>query len=249
MSISLSEDGALSEYRTHERSTMQPAEIAGLVCRPARTLDEFNELLRLQADVYASRGMVDDAMCDELRDRWVDQSIYFGAFLDDKPVGVARLIPYSQDFHCWDIFEVHAAWGERFEGMNLERCAYEVSALSVPRDAPGGRHAISAALYRAMFQFSLAEARFIWFAGISPVLGRILNRRLGIPLDVIGPGIDYMGSRRMPIIIDLIEFLQRARVESPDEWAYFTNGLEIDLTDQAEPLVPIPPVVEFPRAS
>jgi len=197
--------------------------------------------------VYVNRGFVSDPTGSDLRDRWVEASIYFGAFHEGKAVGVARLIPHSADFHLWGIFDLHPAWDRAFAGMPLDDVAFEVSALSVPKDAPGDLHSVSAALYRAMFHYLLRNGRLIWFAGVNAMLGRILNRRLGIPMDIIGPAIDYMGGFRMPVMIDLVVFLQRARIENPEEWEYFTDGLELDLREMSEPLVAIPEKVTFRR--
>ena len=100
---------------------MRPTEIPGLICRPAETAEELHELLQLQASVYVNRGFVSDPTGSDLRDRWVEASIYFGAFHEGKAVGVARLIPHSADFHLWGIFDLHPAWDRAFAGANSMR--------------------------------------------------------------------------------------------------------------------------------
>lgn len=228
---------------------MRPEEVPGLRCRPARTLNEFRMVLDLHAHVYTDRGIVSSILDEGLRDRWIDDSIYFGAFFGDKVVGTARLIPYSSDFHLFDLFDIYDEWAERLADVQLEGQAFEVSALSVPKVAPGGYTAVSAALYRAMFHFSLAEEHYLWFAGVSPVLGRLLNRRLGIPMQIIGPQVDCFGAPRQPVLIDLITFLSRAHEGAPAEYEYFTRGLEIDLRDRPAAIVDTVAPPEFVRRS
>ena len=211
-------------------------EVPGLVVRPLDGPGDLAEALALNARVYADRGIVDSVDDDYLADRWIDTSTYFGAFHEGTMVGTARLIPYHRDLHIFEMFDIDEGWEGRLETAPLQGNAYEVSALSVPKDAPGGFFAVSGALYRGMLQFSLVQRRFLWFAILTPMLARILNKVLGVPLQVIGPREDVMGAVRMPAIIDLVTFLDHIRENLPEQYAYAMRGLEIDLTSMPEPL-------------
>ena len=210
-------------------------EVPGLVVRPLDGPADRAEALALNARVYADRGIVDSVDDDYLADRWIDVSTYFGAFHEGTMVGTARLIPYQPEVHIFEMFELDDGWAERLADVPLEGNAYEVSALSVPKDAPGGFFAVSGALYRGMLQYSLVQRRFLWFAILTPMLARILNKVLGVPLQIIGPRIDVMGAVRMPSIIDLVTFLDHIRENLPEQYAYAMRGLENDLTAMPEP--------------
>ncbi len=210
-------------------------EVPGLTVRRLDGPADLAEALALNARVYADRGIVDSVDDAYLSDRWIRRSVYFGAFHDGAMVGTARLIPYSADLHVFDMFEIDQEWRDRLRDVPLYGNAFEVSALSVPKDAPGGFFAVSGALYRGMLQHSLVEGRFLWFAILTPMLARILNRILGVPLQIIGPRIDVMGAVRMPAIIDLVTFLRHIREHHPEQFAYALRGLEVDLTTVPEP--------------
>ena len=210
-------------------------EVPGLAVRPLEGPGDLAEALALNARVYADRGIVASVDDDYLDDRWIRRSTYFGAFHDGAIVGTARLIPYAADMHVFEMFDIEQDWMDRLQDVPLEGNAFEVSALSVPKDAPGGFFAVSGALYRGMLQYSLVQRRFLWFAILTPMLARILNRILGVPLQVIGPRVDVMGAVRMPAIIDLVTFLHHIREHHPEQFAYALRGLEIDLTTVPEP--------------
>ncbi len=224
---------------------MQPEELPGLICRPVTTAEDRRAALALNARVYTERGIVTSEDDDFIHDRWVDQSIYFGAFYEGEMVGTSRLIPYQDDLHMFELFELEPGWKAKLREVPLYDNAYEVSALSVPKTAPGGFFSVSAGLYRSMFHYSLAEQRYVWLAGLTPMLGRILNKVLGIPLQVIGPKVEFAGATRMPGVIDLIVFLEYARTHAPHEWEFFTRGLEIDVREEIEAFVDTRPAVSF----
>lgn len=222
-------------------------EVPGLVVRRLDGPADLAEALALNARVYADRGIVDSVDDDYLADRWIDISTYFGAFHEGNMVGTARLIPYHPDVHIFQMFDIDESWTERLAGAPLEGNAFEVSALSVPKDAPGGFFAVSGALYRGMLQYSLVQRRFLWFAILTPMLARILNKVLGVPLQIIGPRVDVMGAVRMPAIIDIVTFLDHIREHHPEQFAYAMRGLEIDLTALPEPVFDTTADVSFGR--
>lgn len=222
-------------------------EVPGLVVRRLDGPADRAEALALNARVYADRGIVASVDDDYLADRWIDVSTYFGAFYEGAMVGTARLIPYVPDVHIFEMFEIDEEWTRRLAHVPLDGRAYEVSALSVPKDAPGGFFAVSGALYRAMLQHSLVERRFLWFAILTPMLARILTKVLGVPLQIIGPRVDVMGAVRMPAIIDLVTFLDHIRQNLPDQFEYAMRGLHIDLTGIPEPVFDTTADISFGR--
>ncbi len=116
-----------------------------------------------------------------------------------------------------------------------------MSALSVLRAAPAGPHTVTAALYREMVRHSISHGRTVWLAIITPMLRRILERAFHVPLDIIGPGKQLVGTSRMPCVIDLVRLIGRYREESPQLWEALTREVEIDLT-RLEPSVERPGV-------
>ncbi len=208
-------------------------EVDGLVVRAVSTAAERDRIRAVQAEIYTERGFVSSPDDPALDDRWVDQSIYLGAFHRSEIVGAARLIPYSDDLHLFDIFDIDPDWRRRLDQLPLADMAFELSALAVRRHAPGGRHSIIGAIGRAALHHAIRTQRYLVFAGVTPVLARILRGALNLPTETIGPKRPYLGAVRMPVLIDFLAFLQRGRLTRSPEWAYGLRGLEIDLREHA----------------
>ncbi len=220
--------------------------------RPARNFAERDRLRALQAEIYAERGFVSTPDDPALDDRWVHRSLYLGAFHRGAIVGSARLIPYTDDFHLFDIFNIDPEWEQRLSGMRLDETAFELSALAVRKDAPGGRHSVIAAIGRAALHYAIQTGRYLVFAGVTPVLARILGGALRLPTETIGPKMPYFGAVRMPVVIDFLAFLKQGRATRSPEWIYALRGLEIDLRDtalrDAEQLTATLELGDLPRA-
>jgi N-acyl-L-homoserine lactone synthetase len=201
-----------------------------IVCGPVGSEAELEAVLEFHANVYIEAGIVDSADHELLHDSCIEESVYFAAYRHGEIVGCARLIPHSSRIPIYELLEISAPWKERLDDLPLDRVAYEISALSVSRGAPGVAHTVTTALYREMVAYSVGQGRTIWLAIITPMLRRILEGSFRVPLEIIGPSRHLVGADRMPCVIDLVKLLEAYREQSPVLWDALVSAVEIDLS-------------------
>lgn len=183
----------------------------------------------MQARVYADAGATYDIGIDgTIDDPWVDISHYIAVWGPDRrPLATLRLIPMTD--------RSLPTLMNRELGDDERRCLDllphnqlgEIASLAVdPRGFPPLQ--ISAHLYRAMFQYAIADAsRTVWVAAINSILLRFMTGCMHIPLSVAGPSSRVSGLVAQPTIVDLRRYMTEAPAQSPRTWRYMTRGMAI----------------------
>jgi len=92
-------------------------------------------------------------------------------------------------------------------------------------------------LCREFLRQGVRNPKASWqIASVEPSLVRILNRLLGVPLQIIGPAISRYGQfngETVPILIDTVECLRAVTEQSSRRWKFYAEDLVLDLTDAA----------------
>lgn len=210
-----------------------------------RLLEDPEDILaarRLQGRRYLDAGFVDRLRSDgTIEDPYLRISDWFGvADAEGRTVvGVARLIRHTPfGLPAIDEFDISAAGTQMLESINAERIA-EVSALAVARGygaIRGGE--VAKALYRAMYQYSLLEAKYThWVAAIDSRVKRHLVRSHGFLFEEIGESRMYLGSETVPVLLDLYAQMRHYALVDLRGGQYFSSGLVIDLTGDEPELI------------
>lgn len=203
-----------------------------------RLLEEPDDILaarRLQGRRYLDAGFVDRLRSDgTIDDPYLRISDWFGVADAERStvVGVSRLIrctPFG--LPALDEFDISATGMKMLDGIAPDQVA-EVSALAVARGygaIRGGE--VAKALYRAMYQYSLLEAKYThWVAAIDVRVRRHLVRSHGFLFEEIGESRMYLGSETVPVLLDLYAQMRHYALVDQRGGQYFSAGLVIDLT-------------------
>jgi len=162
-------------------------------------------------------------------------STYFGVYADDEIQATARIVHAAGGLPLMDHHPLYPAVARRLEA-EADHVA-ELSRLAVGRTMP--HYDVLSLLSREFLRFGMRNQHAtLLVASVEKPLVRILNRLLGVPLQIIGPAIpqygDYKGET-VPIMIDTVECLDNFRRKQSRRWEFFIEGLVIDLTgDRAE---------------
>ena len=209
--------------KTGHRSMM-----ADVAFRPAATEQEVREGRRVHARAYAAAGYTDTCEDGLITDEWVPSSTYFVAVSRSSIVGVSRTIRTEDpaSLPVLRLLEVDASWRRRLEALAGTQVV-EVSALAVDEEMRKQSRAISAGLYRCMYQNSLGDTEQRWWLAMADVrLYRTLTSVFGLNLQPMGDAQFYKGSNCLPCALDLHASTLHKQVLSTDVLAWFTDGLE-----------------------
>jgi|BarGraNGADG00212_1021973.scaffolds.fasta_scaffold14193_1 hypothetical protein len=194
--------------------------------RRAATAQEVLAGRRVQTRAYAAAGYTDTCEDGLIMDEWVPASTYFVAVSRSSVVGVSRTIrtEHPASLPVLRHLEVEADWRRRLEPLPGTQVV-EVSALAVDKDVCKESRAISAGLYRCMYQDSLSDTEQRWWLAIADVrLYRTLTSVFSLNLQPMGEAQIYKGSDCLPCALDLHEATLQRHVFAPDVIAWFKDG-------------------------
>ncbi len=203
---------------------------------------EIDRLRWFQTNRYFESGLLDDLPTCLPDDPHVDESTYFGLYRGTEIHATARIVHATSSL---PVLEHHVLYPQDAEELQaLHGTVAEISRLAVGRSTPHFR--ALALLSREFLRFGLRNQHAtVLIASVEKPLIRILNRLLGVPLQIIGPTLeDYgtMNGESVPIKIDTVKCLDNFRTQQSRRWKFFMDGLVIDLTNgatsgtEAEPL-------------
>ncbi|MCP4965688.1 MAG: hypothetical protein GY926_10670 [bacterium] len=213
---------------------MRLPELVEIDIGPAETLEEVEAVRQLRAETYVDHGFLSPGEAATVaHDKYDNHAVYFPAYRGKEIVGGSRLIPNGPEgLFFLENFDLNARGHELVAEVSSE--LVEVSGMAVPRGA-GGRFSISAGLYRAMGQHTLAVlGSRHWVAVVDPALHRILAGFLNIIVLPIGESRELGHRERTPVYVDLVKSMEHLRANHPEEHEFFASGLAIDLRQSAE---------------
>ena len=193
---------------------------------------KIDEIRWFQTQRYFETGLLSHLPDDLPPDPSVDFSTYFAAYSPQGQIqACTRLIHPAAGLPLLQHHELYPVSHDRLLD-NAGRIA-EVSRLAVAQNAPHYR--ALGLMARELFRHTLRnQDSTALLASIEVPLIRILEHVLGIPVEVVGPEIpqygDFAGAC-VPVLIDTVRYLTEARWRDTRRWAFFTEGLVIDITD------------------
>lgn len=192
---------------------------------------EIDRLRWFQMNRYFESGLLDQPPTGLVADASVELSTYFGVYnSEDEIQATARVVRATSGLpmltHHPIYPSVHAFLDE------AQGTVAEVSRLAVATNTPP--YQALALLSREFLRFGLRNQHAtLLIASVEKPLVRILNRLLGVPLQIIGPPIDQYGAYNgecVPILIDTVACLEHFRQQGSRRWDFFMEGLTLDLT-------------------
>jgi len=215
-------------------------DLTTLTPRVAFDRHEIDRLRWFQVNRYYEAGLLDHEPTRLEDDPCVERSTYFGVYDGDQIHATARIVRASGGLPMLDHHTLHPqAIAELDEHRGT---VAEVSRLAVGRDTP--HHRALLLLSREFLHFGLRNRHAtILIASVERPLVRILNRILGVPLQVIGPAIEKYGAYNgecVPIMIDTIECLRNFQNQRGRRWEFFMQDALIDLTQPRASLLEVP---------
>lgn len=206
------------------------------------TLASEQDLLRarqLHGQVYVDCGYVEDlAEWGVIDDEFVPRSRYWGGIDTDGDVaGVVRQISSGAELDLPAATRVPLyPEGEEYLRRLDPRRVVEISALAVDRSRWAQAFAISAGLYRAMYQdFIVNRDHTHWLAVMDDYLLPILEGPFHFPFTHLGPPIRYMGGNCRAVALDLSETFHVVYQADADLRTYFLSGLNVDVWHDLAP--------------
>lgn len=201
---------------------------------------QIDRLRWFQVNRYFESGLLDQLPAQLEDDPSVGLSTYFGVYDGDEIHATARIVRAGSGL---PMLEHHAIYPNIVELLGeAQGTVAEVSRLAVGNQTP--HYSALALLSREFLRFGLRnQEAAILIASVEKPLVRILNRLLGVPLQIIGPSIEKYGSYNgecVPILIDTAECLENFRQHSSRQWEFFMEDMIIDLTDDATSADPAP---------
>lgn len=199
---------------------------------------EIDRLRWFQMNRYFEGGLLDSPPTCLVDDPTIEHSTYFGVYAGDEIQATARIVKADTGLPMMEHHGLYPAAEHMLE--ESAGTVAEISRLAVSSSTPHYR-ALSL-LSREFLRFGLRNQHAtLLVASVEKPLVRILNRLLGVPLQVIGPTIDQYGiyhGETVPILIDTIKCLENFRAKQSRRWEFFIDGLVVDLTDSAAASLP-----------
>ncbi|KAG1648345.1 hypothetical protein GQR58_029925 [Nymphon striatum] len=199
-----------------------------------RVVSDHAEVARLrwfQLTRYFESGLLDELPTKLPHDPDVAHSTYFGIYRGNEIQATARIVKAPSGPPMLEHHELNPSPKARLELHSAETA--EVSRLAVGRHTPHF-HALSL-LCREFFHHGvLNQEATLLLASVEKPLIRVLNRVLGIPVEIVGPPIDQYGHFKgatLPVLIDTLRCLDVTRRHASPRWEFFTEGLVMDLTE------------------
>lgn len=191
---------------------------------------QIDRLRWFQVKRYFESGLLDQLPTELGDDSSIDSSTYFGVYQGDEVQATARIVRTASALPMLEHHEIYPHIGELLE--EAHGTVAEVSRLAVGSKTV--RYNALALLSREFLRFGLrSQDATLLIASVEKPLVRILNRILGVPLQVIGPAIEKYGAYNgecVPILIDTVECLENFQQQGSRQWAFFMEDLVIDLT-------------------
>lgn len=191
---------------------------------------EIDRLRWFQMNRYFEGGLLDEPPKSLPPDDTVAHSTYFGVYDNDEIQATARIVRSSAGLPMLEHHALYPSIGARLE--ESAGTVGEISRLAVSSSTPHYR--ALALLSREFLRYGLRNQHAtLLIASVEEPLVRILNRLMGIPLQVIGPTIDQYGQYNgatVPIMIDTVQCLDNFRRKESRRWEFFVEDLVIDLT-------------------
>lgn len=202
-----------------------------------RVVADSSQIERLrwfQLQRYFEGGLVDDLPSALPPDPLVETSTYFGIYADGEAgaaiQATARIVlgdglpPLMEHHRLFPHFD------ELIGGLPSKVC--EISRLAV--DTSCRYFEVLALLSREFLRYTMRNPESsLLVASVEKPLVRILNRLLGVPLQIMGPSIESYGDfagECVPILIDSAVCLDTFRRQDSRRWEFFLEDLVIDLT-------------------
>ena len=206
----------------------------GLVPRVVTDPSEIEQLRWFQTQRYFESGLLTTMPRSLPEDQFLEDSTYFGVFYGDQIQATARIVRSSNSA---ELLRYHPLFPAAHARMNVDRdCIAEVSRLAVASHTPHYQ-ALSLLSREFLRHGVLHQEGLLLVCSIGRPLVRILNRLLGVPVEIIGPPIDRYGDfveETLPVLIDTVRCLDRFRMHDGRRWEFFLEGMVIDLTDPIE---------------
>ena len=193
---------------------------------------QIDELRWFQVNRYVESGLLDELPAALDNDPSVDHSTYFGVFNGGEIQATARIVRATTGLPMLQHHPIYPNIVERLE--RAHGSVAEVSRLAVGSESP--HYSALALLSREFLRFGLRNQHAtLLIASVEKPLVRILNKLLGVPLQIIGPPIDKYGSFNgecVPILIDTVECLMNFRQKTSRYWDFFLEDIVIDMTTE-----------------
>lgn len=209
---------------------------------------EIERLRWFQIERYHSAGLVKTIPRRLAFDPFVSQSTYFGVYKGDEIVATARIVQAAVP----EILRYHDLHPDTLAKLQRNRsCVAEVSRLAVSKDTEPYR-ALSL-LSREFLRYSAQSPEGLLLLGsVEHPLVRILDRLLGVPVDVVGPPLAQYGSypgETVPILIDTINCIEVFSRNAARQASFFMEDLVLDIREQQAPVSDIPYAEAFISAA
>jgi hypothetical protein len=203
---------------------------SGLCARFVFERDEIDRLRWFQMNRYFEGGLLDERPRTLTDDPSLGRSTYFGVYRGNEIQATARIIRATTGL---PMLKHHAVYPSVQDELDAARgTVAEISRFAVCSSTPYFR--AGALLGREILRFGWQNQHAtILIASVEKPFVRILNRQLGVPLQIIGPPIEQYGAFKgecVPIKIDTVECLDNFRRQASRRWQFFMEGLVIDLS-------------------
>jgi N-acyl-L-homoserine lactone synthetase len=163
------------------------------------TPEQVRVAQRVRYDVFCiEKGWIDPALCPDgtEADEWDEIAIHFLAFDEDTALGTVRLLLGSkQDLPATPYLDLASL------GLVPHRLV-EVSRLATKRSCRSQDLRVFLGLTMLMWEWATEQSVDAWLAIADVPLVRLFER-IGLPIVATEPEIDYLGSRCVPLAVDL----------------------------------------------
>jgi len=202
-----------------------------LVARVVTCPSEIERLRWFQTLRYVESGLLQTRPVHLPDDPLVAASCYFAVYAGDDIKATARIVR-SPELSLLKHHQIYPAVQQRLDAE--AGSIGEIGRLAVAPKTPNLR--ALALLCREFMRYGVRHQNAVTLvASIGQPLIRIVNRVLGVPLDVIGPAIDQFGDfheETLPVMIDTVECLSKLLQNDSPRWEFYSEGLVIDLTEE-----------------
>lgn len=152
---------------------------------------QINRLRWFQVNRYFESGLLDQLPAQLDQDALTELSTYFGVYNGDEIHATARIVRAASGLPMLEHHDIYPNIVELLD--NAKGTVAEVSRLAVGNETP--HYGALALLSREFLRFGLRnQDATLLIASVEKPLVRILNRLLGVPLQIIGPPIEKYGS-------------------------------------------------------
>lgn len=206
--------------------------------------DEIDRLRWFQMNRYFEGGLLDDRPSTLPDDPSVALSTYFGVYRGEEIKATARIVRATTGHAMLDHHTIYPTVRDQLDAAS--GTVAEISRFAVCSSTP--HFEAFALLSRALLHFGLQNQHAnILIASVEKPFVRILNRLLGVPLQIVGPAIEQYGAfngQCVPIKIDTVEVLDTLRRHASRRWEFFLEGLVIDLGTNESTVGPTLPSIQ-----